>query len=502
MATRDVNRPNILFLMTDEQRWEYTGYMGQPALATPNLDRLAARGVAFTRCYSANPVCMPARCSIHNGLYSFQTGQMDNRGDWPMDLPTFTQALQRMGYHTALTGKLHAHEAIGLAPDLTQGEWAQEVRALGFDDVCQVAGKGMAFFADDDYTHYLEAKGLLETYRGYMLDLAEGRQPPGAPSPLPEEDYVDNFIGRRAGEWLERYRGEKPFFHMVSFCSPHPHFDAYQRALDQIPLDEVVLPVEGEVATSSPRYRENPEKYREMYRRLRASYLAMIQIVDENVGKLLQTLEARGVLDNTLIIFTSDHGTMLGDLGKGAKCWWEDPSVRVPLIVYYEPGTIRGRLVENTMVSNHDVTATMLHAAAGEDCAGQWLPGSSSRSLVPFLTGETTAVREIIYSETGPQFGPAWRMVDDGLYKYVYRLGTDQDMLFDLGRDPHCLVDVAGEAGYRSVLHAMQEKMLKILARHPAPKRGKAALTPGLPHALTRTSMKQSGNAQPKAGGE
>lgn len=493
-----MDRPNILFVMTDEQRWDYTGYMGQPGLATPNLDRLAEGGVAFTRCYSANPVCMPARCSIHTGLYSFQTGQMDNRGDWPMDLPTFTQALQKRGYHTALTGKLHAHEAIGLAPDLTQGEWAEEVRALGFDEVCQVAGKGMSFFADDDYTHHLEAKGLLERHRGYMLDLAEGRLLPGTPSPLPEEDYADNFIGRTACDWLRRYDDERPFFHMVSFCSPHPHFDAYQRALNRIPMDEVVLPVEGEVETSSPRLRENPEKYRETYRLLRASYLAMIEIVDENIGRLLQTLEARGVLDKTLIVFTSDHGTMLGDLGKGAKCWWEDPSVRVPLIVYYKPWETRARRVESTMVSNHDVTATMLHAAAGEDCAGQWLPGCSSRSLLPFVTGEGTAVREIIYSETGPQFGPPWRMVDDGLHKYVYRLDTDQDMLFDLSRDPHCLVDVAREGAYRSVLSELQEKMLKILARHPAPKRGKAALTPGVPHSLTRASIKRSASAPPE----
>ncbi len=486
-----MDRPNILFIMTDEQRWDYAGYMGQPALATPNLDRLAEHGIAFTRCYSANPVCMPARCSIHTGLYSFQTGQMDNRGDWPLDLPTFTQALQQVGYHTALTGKLHAHEAIGRAPDLTQGEWAQEVRALGFDDVCQVAGKGMAFFADDDYTHHLDARGLLDRYREYMVEITEGKVLPGTPAPLPEEDYADNFIGRVACDWLQKYRGEEPFFHMVSFCSPHPHFDAYQRALDRIDLHQVALPVEGEVDTSSARFREDPAKYRETWRRLRASYLAMIEIVDENIGRLLQTLETRGFLKNTLILFTSDHGTMLGDLGKGAKCWWEDPSVRVPLIAYYQPWEGRRPRAEDTLVSNHDVTATMLHAAAGEDCAGRWLPGCSSRSLLPFITGEKWSVRQFIYSETGPQFGPAWRMVDNGSYKYVYRLDSRQDLLFDLRRDPHCLRNLAGEGNYQAALRALQETMLKLLASHPAPKRGKAAFTPGVPHSIRREGLRR-----------
>lgn len=482
--------PNLLLIMTDEQRWDHTGYQGHPLLRTPHLDRLADRGVAFSRCYSANPVCMPARACIHNGLYACQSGQMDNRGDWPMDIPTFTQALQQMGYHTALTGKLHAHEAIGLDLDLTQGEAAAEVRQLGFDEVCQVAGKGMAFFADDDYTHHLHQRGRLDTYRQYVLDVSEGRLPPAAPSPLPEEDYIDNFIGRRAVESLLSYDDDRPFFHMVSFASPHPYFDAYPSALEGIPLDQVPLPVEGEVDTSSGRFRDDPERGRAYWRQLRASYLAMIQIVDENVGKLLAALETRGVLDHTLIVFTSDHGTMLGDLGKGAKCWWEDPSVRVPFLVYYHPWEDRARRADDTLVSNHDVAATLLHAAAGEDAAAQWLPGCSSRSVLPYITGEAPSVRDFVYSETGDQFGPPWRMVDDGAYKYVYRLDTDQDLLFDMARDPHCLTDIAGDPAYRGVLTGLQEKMLKTLAHHPAPKRGKAAFTPAVPHRVTRAMMK------------
>ena len=115
-----MSRPNILFIMTDQHRWDYMGYMGQPTMRglTPHFDRLASEGAAFTRCYSVNPLCMPARNAVHTGLYTFQSGQMDNVGDWPMNVPTFTQALQKLGYHTSLTGKLRrALAVVGLQSD-------------------------------------------------------------------------------------------------------------------------------------------------------------------------------------------------------------------------------------------------------------------------------------------------------------------------------------------------------------------------------------------------
>ena len=161
-----MTQPNILFIMTDQHRWDYMGYMDHPTMRglTPSFDRLATEGTAFTRCYSVNPLCMPARNAIHTGLYTFQSGQMDNAGDWPMSLPTFTQALQQLGYRTALTGKIHAHEAVGYDIDLTDDEWDAQIRALGFDDVVQASGKTMSFFTDDAYTPYLQEHGLLHSY--------------------------------------------------------------------------------------------------------------------------------------------------------------------------------------------------------------------------------------------------------------------------------------------------------------------------------------------------
>jgi choline-sulfatase len=468
---------NILLVMTDEHRWDYMGYMGHPTMQglTPNLDRLAGEGAVFTRCFSANPLCMPARNALHTGLYTFQSGQMNNVGDWPMETPTFTQALQKLGYHIVLTGKLHAHEAVGYDIDLTHQQWDDEIRSLGFDEVVQTAGKTMAFFTEDHYTHYLADHGLLHPYRADIVDRTESHGGWWA-SVLPEEHYIDNFIGRRAVEWLQNYDGDRPFFHMVSFCSPHPCYDAYQSALDKVDPASVIPPSNT----------EQPERYREMV----ANYAAMIHIVDQNVGRMVDALTARGWLDNTLIIFVADHGEMLGDSGKGGKCYWEDGSVRVPLFVRCAAWT-GPRVVTETSVSHHDVAATILDFAGGEGAAQRYLPGCSARSLRPFLTGQEPEVRRVVYSENGGQFQRAWRMVDDGRHRYVRLLDSGEELLFDMATDPHCLHNLAGAGEYRQTVDRLRNEMLQIHVEHPAPKTGKAAFSPGTPHHITRQRLLQ-----------
>ena len=487
-------KPNILFLMTDQHRWDYMGYAGHPLMTglTPSFDGLAAEGAVFTRCYSPNPLCMPARNAIHTGLYTFQSGQMDNVGDWPMAVPTFTQALQDLGYHTALTGKIHAHEAVGYDIDLTDKEWDDEIHALGFDDVVQVAGKTMDFFTDDAYTHHLRERGLLYAYREDIVRRVESGSTGGAwPSILPEEEYIDNYVGRGAVEWVERYSGERPFFHMVSFCSPHTSFDAYRSALSTVDRTRIRLPAGNDLAPS--------------WADRIASYAAQIHIVDLNVGRILAALESRGWLDNTLILFTADHGEMLGDGGKTGKCHWEDASCRVPMLVRFRPWT-GPRVVDETCVSIHDVAATFIglageaeEATAGDAAAGKsasstdllrrYLPGSSSRSLQPLLTGNADRVRDHAYSENGGQFGRPWRMLDSGELKYVWLRDSGEELLFRRDVDPHCVHDVASDPAMKNLLEEMRAAMLDTHLAHPAPKTGRAAYSPRVPHRITRERL-------------
>jgi arylsulfatase len=473
-----MRKRNILFIMTDEHRWDYMGYMDHPVLQTPNFDRLAKQGAVFTHCYSPNPLCMPARNAIHTGLYTFQSGQMNNVGDWPMGFPTFTQALQSLGYHTALVGKLHAHEAVGYDIDLTEDPWAAEIHALGFDDVIQVAGKTMDFFTDDHYTHYLRDRDLLYAYRADIVRRVEDPGPTrGAwASILPEEDYIDNFIGRNAAEWLQRYDDDRPFFLMASFCSPHPCYDAHQRALDRVDPSMVPLPVANEQAES--------------YRQMVANYIAQIEIVDENVGRILKVLEERGWLDDTLIVFTADHGEMLGDGGKHSKCTWEDASTRVPMLVSY-PERTEQSVVSDMLVSVHDVSATMLDWAAGEEAWPRYLPGCSAVSVRPFLTGEASGVRDVVFSENGGQFGRPWRMMDDGRWKYVRLLDTGEELVFDKLHDPHCLSNQASDPAMEGVMARLREAMLRTYEEHPSPKTGRAAYSPLTSHRITRERLER-----------
>jgi len=492
--------------MTDQLRWDFMGYMGHPTLQglTPGFDRLAAKGAAFARCYSVNPLCMPARHAIHSGLYTFQSGQMDNVGDWPLDIPTFTQALQKLGYHTALTGKIHAHEAVGYDIDLTDDEWKRQIHGLGFDDVVQVSGKTMAFFTDDDYTHHLRSEGLLHRYREDIVDRTE-KSRGWWPSVLPDEHFIDHYVGHRAEEWLRAYEGDQPFFHMVSFCSPHPCFDACQSAVDRIDRDRIQLPANV----------DDPERYSDLV----ANYAAFIHLVDQSVVRVLDVLEERGWLDNTLILFTADRGEMLGDSGKGGKCWWDAASVRVPLLLRW-PGWTGPRLVDEPLASCHDVTATILDFAIREsgnpptdgsaadapravdraDAVRAWLPGCSSRSLRPFLTGERPHHRQVAYSENGPQFNRPWRSIVDLQYQYVHLLDTDEELLFNLDADPHGNGNLASDAASVPALHRLRREMLGEHVRHPAPKSGKAAYSPRTPHAITRERLEKTDDGAPWRG--
>jgi len=473
---------HIVLITTDQHRWDYLGAMGQPILEglTPNLDRLAAEGAVFEQCFSPNPLCMPARHAMQSGLYTFQSGQMNNVGDWPMDVPTFPQVLQRNGYHTALTGKIHAHEAVGFDIDLTDTVWDDEIHALGFDDVVQTSGKSMAFFTEDAYTHHLDDNGFLYTYREDIVKRGEAGKP-GAPtawpSVLPDEHYVDTFIGDRAVDWLASYDDDAPFLHIVSFCSPHPPFDAPKWAVDAVDASRAVLPPDA----------RDPARLRTAV----VNYAAQIHLVDVYVGKVLDVLEQRGWLDETLVLFTADHGEMLGDAGGWGKCKWQDSSVRVPLIARY-PRWTGARRVTETMASCHDIAATILDFALGDELAASALPGISSVSLKPFLTGEAEEARSTVYSENGGQFGRPWRMVDDGVYRYVWFLDTDEESLFDRIEDPGCRVNLAPLVLSAPILDRLRKEMLRIHVEHPAPKTGKATYSPATAHRVTRERLARS----------
>ena len=459
MATQ----PNIVVISDDQHRWDFVEMTGRFPVRTPNMARLAREGVWHRHAYSNCPLCMPARCSLHTGLYAHQTGVNVNIGHWPLDLPTLPRALQGLGYHTAAIGKLHVFEAVPEHLDLTTVR--EQVMSLGYDELHEVSGKALAWHADCEWTHMMQRKGLLDAYR------ADGSRRAGKNDCFPFQFdaslYMDAYIGDRTVEWLRACDGERPFFLWAGLVSPHPPFDAPVEFFRHYPPEEQPLPVDN------PQPGVWPVK--------RALYAGMVEVVDHQIGRILAVLEERGVLDNTLVLFVADHGEMLGDHGLSGKCHPHDPSTRVPLLARYPalilPGTVSDALAEIT-----DIPATCLHAASGQADVESFLPRSPARSLVPHWaaqTGRATVarpyaepappVREFIYSEDGGQFCPPYQMIRTDEWKYVFFTRDQSEALFNVQDDPDECRNLAADPACREIVERLKNRLLQHIADTPAP---------------------------------
>ncbi|MHC5067827.1 MAG: sulfatase family protein, partial [Planctomycetota bacterium] len=452
-------RANILLIMTDQLRCDHVGCLGAEyggaRVATPNIDRIAA-GAAFTTCVSVNPVCMPARSAMLTGRYSHQIGALAMAGDLDPSIPTYPRALQAAGYHTAAIGKLHYLQ--GWPWDTPPGQGHdlvalhERLRAYGFDHLWEASGKQLVARNYCDWAAALDAKGLLPAVRDWAenaganrLDVADGLEFRGEPWPFGEEDYVDVATTTQALRWLRERPQDQPFCGLVSLCGPHPPFDPPPRFLDAEPMtreDDFVPGPEPLTAAQKERLWT-----------LRRAYRAMVRCIDEQVGRLLSELEAQGILDDTVILFTSDHGEMLGDHGRMQKQSHCRQSLLVPTAIRH-PDHLLGRRI-SAPVELTDLTATIL------DCAGLDAQVALSeawpayrdripcRSLLPLLRGDVEGVRPAAFSES--QAG--WDALISSEWKYVrHRAPADdpqgaREELYDRRQDPDERCDVLAVDG-------------------------------------------------------
>jgi arylsulfatase len=380
-------RPNILFITTDEHRFDALGCYGNQVIRTPHIDSIAAQGVRFERGYVQNPMCMPSRMAIMTGRYCSENGcNINCTGIPPFEQAnTFIQVLRDQGYYTAAIGKMH------MMP-----KWGP----FGFAYLDLVEGKADA---NNQYIDYLESKGL-----NGLQHKAKGEDLPFGThtNALPAEDTIDAFVGCRAVQWLEKWPAEvsetQPFFLWVSFSNPHFPFDPPEPYDALYDPDEVPLPVwkDGEMVNKPPQRQLQKERgydkvTEKVLRKIVANYYGNISLVDDQVGKLLNLLSAKGLTENTLIAFTSDHGDHLGDhklLHKSGVTFY-DISVRVPFLISYPPLFPRGVVCEN-LVESIDLPATFL------DVAGISMPVSmQGRSLVGLAEGKIDDWREDAFSE-------------------------------------------------------------------------------------------------------
>ncbi|MCP4086324.1 MAG: sulfatase-like hydrolase/transferase [Actinomycetia bacterium] len=438
------DRPNILFLYADQHRADVLGCAGNGIVATPNLDRLASEGLLCTTAWTESPVCQPARASVLTGRYPTEHGVLGNFDhNCSPDWPTFPRALQASGYETASIGKTH-YSSWPMGPQGPENspppadEW---IARFGFDHVVEEFDRYVHTGRQDTpYMRFLRDHDALEPYqaavqaRFRMTD----RHWEAATSPLPQELDLTSFLAGEAESWLGTRSGERPWFLQLSFVQPHVPLMgdpvwAGHYAQAQIPRTGPAAPQSDHRAWSTHldhlRAHSHSELLSDEFVLSGArQYYAMVSLIDQKVGDLLDLLERRGELDNTLVVYAADHGEMLGDHALMAKMSFYRSSVRIPMIIRPAGGT--SPLVHPGPVQAFDMVATML------DAAGTQLDEVPARSLLPVLGGGEHRDVAISMIRLRPQL-PTWLAVTDGRARLTFdRDSGDVVEYFDLESDP------------------------------------------------------------------
>jgi arylsulfatase len=472
-------QPNIVVVMSDQHRADLLGCAGQPAVQTPAMDGLAAEGLRFTNVACQGPLCMPARASFLTERYVRDHGVYTNWAEVSTESPTYLWSLREAGYHTTLIGKAHLYrdETYGLHVD----DLAPRLRALGFAEVHETGDK---FSVDGNpYTDELARRGLLEAYQQHLADRSyQGEHESGqgatkrvpmwdaTPLPVPLDAYIDAWHGQQAAQWIAAYDRPEPFFLFVGFPGPHDPWDAPDEARRRYAGVDPPMPTStkrpdlqgtgnyGRLLKAFLDLSDTQTMTDAAIAEMRLAYCADISVIDDGVGRIVGALSQRGLLDDTWIVYTSDHGEMGGNHGLMSKCVLYEPAVRVPLIVR-PPGGCDGAVVGD-LVEHLDVPASLREIAGGPD-----IPESSGRSLLGYFGGSPPLPRDVSISEN-------WGFA--AFQTAHHKLVVDEDtvtacQLFDRQADPGEDTNLVRDPAYKDVVEELMTTVVApFLATAPA----------------------------------
>ncbi len=437
-----MTRPNILILMVDQLNG--TLFPDGPAdfLHAPHLKALAARSARFADTYTASPLCAPARASFMSGQLPSRTRVYDNAAEFTSDIPTFAHHLRRAGYHTALSGKMHF-----VGPD----------QLHGFEERLTTD----IYPADFGWTPDYRKPGERIDWWYHNLGSVTGAGVAEITNQLEYDDEVAHHAGAKLYD-LARRRDDRPWCLTVSFTHPHDPYVARRRFWDLYAdcpaLDPVVPPIPFEAQDPhSQRLMLACDQARstataEDVRRSRRAYFANITYVDEKIGGLLDILDRGRMAENTIVVFVSDHGDMLGERGLWFKMNFFEGSARVPLMIA-APGLPAGRI--DAPASTLDVTPT-LGELAGLDLS-ELLPWTDGESLVAVARGEARRGPVPMEYAAEGSYAPLIAL-RDGPWKLTL-CDLDPPILVHLGEDPHERVNRAGDPAAADVLARMTAAM-------------------------------------------
>ncbi len=453
-----MSKPNLLFLFTDQQRADAMGCAGG-WVETPHLDRIADEGVRVTNCVPNSPVCVPARYCLATGLYPHNTGVWNNcHHTMPPESRTWMQAIRDAGYRTALFGKTHWHPHQGDLRDR-----AHLLRAYGLDDFVEVTGPRASARTRSDMTDAWEQAGLWKAFQDDYAERFSNKPNVVRPSPLGAELYYDAFVGQQACEYLRSYDRDQPWFCWVSFPGPHEPWDTPEPYASR--YDPADMPPPRK-APASPHRRPLGQLDRKLERapkwlepddppKMRADYAGNISLIDDQIGRILQVIEQRGELDNTVIVFSSDHGEMNGDAGLTYKSQMLDGAVRVPLLLRTPAGARRGGAVSEALVEANDIGPT-LAAFAGVELEHQQF----GRSFAGLAEDPHTPHRAEAISEIDGEV-----MLLDHQWKAVANAEGEIYLLFDVQNDPEESTNRAGDPALKDLEADLRQRMFERLVR-------------------------------------
>ena len=468
-----LNRPNIVLITADQISARHLGCYGDPAGATPHLDRLATKGVRFDQAYCASPVCIPARASMYSGQYPHTHGKTTHlRMPMQPRPPLLPEVLAANGYQTALVGKTHFHppsDSIGC-----------RIAHLTIDALL-----AYELVPHDAYVRFLQERGVLEEIGLTSFTPATCRATASAVRSLPERLHRATWTGDTAcGVLRALASAPDPFFLYCSFVEPHgpePCPPEYERKFAGKVPPPTTRP--GELEEKPAVQRHFRDRYRKMLERNHGTdheamgrrFYGLVSLVDRNVGKVLAALDDLEIRDRTVVVFLTDHGESLGDHGMWGKCMFYDSCARVPLIAA-GPGVAAGA-ASDALISHVDLMPTILELAdIGR--GDLLLDGRSFADLLgnPGLPGQEAVFGELYQNQCLPEeMGCNCKMVRTGRWKYVYYTHGPTDELYDLAEDPHELYDLAGQPDHRAIVRAMRDRLLLWLAEseanrlHPTP---------------------------------
>lgn len=428
-------RPNFLFLFSDQHRGDWMPYredimreqgVAELRLNMPNIKGIMENGITFSCAYSPAPVCAPARACLAAGKRYKNCRVYWNNTNYDTTMPSFYNRLNEAGYFVCGTGKFDLNKG-----NLDWGDgYHRTLKEMGFSAATDSEGKMDAVWAGllgepGPYGSVLKENGLFDLYMEDMV----GRGHSDKPTKLPDEFYADNWVAEKSRDMIAALPKDRPWFMQVNFSGPHDPWDITEKMKENIQGRSFPDAVDCTFTDQNQGVRQN--------------YAAMIENIDRLCGEIIEAVRERGELDNTIIVYSSDHGEMMGDHDLYGKSKPEQGSIRIPMVIdaHHFGGAANG--YNDTPVELQDLAMTFLDYAgvAHEDTL-------ESMSLRPILDGETDHVREYAISEliTPNPKGiiNSFGTITDGRYKLIMKTGA-ADRLYDIKEDPFERKDLAGE---------------------------------------------------------